>query len=80
MSDRNLTVEVDYNEHGATAKVKQLDAAIEGVGTTVDQKATPALGGMSTMLKTAAGAAVTASTKLAHSYPNSCRCPRPLCA
>ena len=62
MADKNLTIEVIYDDHGATAKLKELDRTIDGVGQTTSQKTTPAVSGMSTMLKGAlVGAAVTAA-------------------
>jgi hypothetical protein len=61
MADKNLTIEVIYDDNGATAKLKQLDRAVEGVGTTADTQTTPAVSRMSGVMKAAlVGAAVAA--------------------
>ena len=62
MADKQITIEVAYDDNGATAKLKELDRTIDGVGQTTAQKTTPAVSQMSGVMKgVLVGAAVTAA-------------------
>ena len=62
MSDRDLRIEVHYEDHGAQQAVKKLDTTLEGVGTTAAGPASTGLTKMSGVMKGAlVGAAVAAA-------------------
>jgi len=62
MADKQITIEVAYDDNGATAKLKELDRTIDSVGQTTAQKTTPAVSQISGVMKGAlVGAAVTAA-------------------
>lgn len=62
MADRDLKIEVHYEDHGAQQAVQKLDSSLEGVGTTAQQTAKGGLSQMSGLMKGAlVGAAVSAA-------------------
>lgn len=62
MADRDLRIEVHYEDHGAQQAVTKLDSSLEGVGTTAQQTAKGGLSQMSGLMKGAlVGAAVSAA-------------------
>jgi len=62
MADRDLKIEVHYEDHGAQQAVQKLDASLEGVGTTATQTSQGGLTKMSGLMKGAlVGAAVSAA-------------------
>ncbi len=62
MADRDLKIEVHYEDHGAQQAVQKLDSSLEGVGTTATQASQGGLTKMSGLMKGAlVGAAVSAA-------------------
>ena len=62
MADRDLKIEVHYDDHGAQQAVQKLDSSLEGVGTTATQASQGGLTKMSGLMKGAlVGAAVSAA-------------------